>query len=89
MSRPRPEPGTKAADVATDLRARLATTVKARRLALNKTQQQIADKAEVHLRTVQRIEGDDTWNPGIDVLTRLAYALGLDPSKLFGSKRGR
>lgn len=47
------------------------------------TQQELADKAELGLRNVVRLESDAT-EPQFKTVKRLAEALGVDPSELTG-----
>lgn len=49
------------------------------------TQEALAEKAEIDRRFLQRIEKGSA-NPGIDVITRLKRALGVDWSDLLDPK---
>jgi DNA-binding XRE family transcriptional regulator len=63
------------------------------RLKAGLTQRQLAEKAEVGFRTLQRVEVDPNYSPSLDVLVRLGAALKVpavrflkkvDLKKLYG-----
>jgi transcriptional regulator with XRE-family HTH domain len=72
----------------------VGANVRRLRTARGMIQQELADAAGVHLRFVQRIELGRT-NLGVEVLVKMADALGVDPrallkpAKLPEVKRGR
>jgi transcriptional regulator with XRE-family HTH domain len=59
----------------------LAKRIKEQRLRKGFSQDELAEKAQINLRTVQRIENGET-EPRGDTLQRLASALGLTPDEL-------
>jgi transcriptional regulator with XRE-family HTH domain len=54
------------------------TRIESLRLEAGLTQAQLAEKADISLRTLQRIEHRDTANPAIRALANIAIALGTD-----------
>ena len=62
--------------------------VRIRRRAAGLTQQELADLAQVSLGTVRDLEQGRTHRPRRDSMTRLAGALGLDPTRLQTLTRG-
>jgi transcriptional regulator with XRE-family HTH domain len=52
------------------------------RVAAGLTQEELAERAEVHRTQISLLERA-LRNPGYDMLTRLAGALEIDPGKLF------
>lgn len=59
----------------------LSQKLKELRLRKGFSQEQLADSAQINLRTVQRIEGGET-EPRGDTLKRLANALNITPDEL-------
>lgn len=55
----------------------LATIIKKRREILKITQEQLADTAEVGLRTLKSIESEKA-NPTIETVTKLAEVMGME-----------
>ena len=66
-------------------KARLAANVYRLRNASKLTQKELADKAEIGLKTFQRIEmAQPNSNPTMDVIAGLAKALKVDIQELYG-----
>ncbi len=61
--------------------ARFSAALRARRLSLGLTQAQLAERATVSVNYMTRLEGG-TVAPGIDLLERLAVALGTTSADL-------
>jgi transcriptional regulator with XRE-family HTH domain len=59
-----------------------APTLRRCRIAAGLTQEELAERAEVHRTQINLLERA-LRNPGYDMLTRLAGALEVDPGKLF------
>lgn len=66
-------------------RAIFGRNVNRLRQACQMTQEQLAEKAEIDRRYLQRIE-KGTANPGVDVLTRLKSALSAEWDDLLEKK---
>jgi len=62
--------------------------VSALRLARGLTQETLAERLDVAVRYVQRVEGGDE-NLGLDSLTKLANALGVRVAELFADAPAR
>ncbi|MBM3664439.1 MAG: helix-turn-helix transcriptional regulator [Actinobacteria bacterium] len=54
------------------------TRIETLRLEASLTQAQLAEKAAISIRTLQRIEHKDTQNPTIRSLANIAIALGAE-----------
>lgn len=65
----------------TDSRRRLGAHLRALRRERNLTQEQLAERANVHPTYITRIEAGRSM-PALDVLTRLAAALGVSTAEL-------
>lgn len=63
----------------TDLLERFGNAVRLRRVKLNLTQSELANKAKIHVNAIGRIERG-SFNPSLCILYRLAKALecGID-----------
>lgn len=73
-------------DVLVARRAQLGTeqfaaNLRAQRKAANLTQQELANRAEVHPTEISRLECRRR-NPRLDMIVRLARALGIPPAQL-------
>jgi transcriptional regulator with XRE-family HTH domain len=67
--------------IVSDIRLRLARHVKTRRVAHQLTQEGLAVKANIALRHLQKIERGEV-NVTLETLSKLAYALDVDPVEL-------
>lgn len=65
-----------------DLRTRFGRLVKAHRLRLGLTQEALAERANISVDMVSKIEGG-TSGARFGVIAQLAEALGVDPAELF------
>jgi transcriptional regulator with XRE-family HTH domain len=63
---------------------RLSTVIRALREAKGLTQRDLADKANVTAAYVAQLETGVKRNPSLDVLKRLARALGVPVTELLG-----
>jgi transcriptional regulator with XRE-family HTH domain len=61
-----------------------AARVRQERLRLSLSQYELAKRAEVSAGYLARLERGET-GPGLDVITRLALALGIDPRDMLGA----
>lgn len=61
-----------------------AARVRAARTRAGLTQQQLADRAGFHVRTVENVETGRTADPALSVVLTLARALGVSAAKLIG-----
>lgn len=64
------------------LRRKLAKNLKKIRLDKNMTQENLAERLEITVRYVQRLEGKDTPNVGVDTIEKLAKALKVKAESL-------
>jgi transcriptional regulator with XRE-family HTH domain len=64
-----------------DLRPRFGARVRARRKALDLTQEQLAERADMHWTFISGVERG-VRNPGLNAIGRLARALGVAPDVL-------
>lgn len=62
--------------------ATLREKLKAERRRAALTQEQLAEKANVGIATIARIEGGDIEEPRVSTLRKLAEALGIEPRDL-------
>lgn len=69
-------------------RAALAANIRARRAALDMTQQELADRIGVNITSVVNYESDEGFTPGGDKLWALCQALETDPTTLMGFGMG-
>lgn len=67
--------------IVSDIRLRLARQIKTRRVAHKLTQEGLAVKANIALRHLQKIEHGEV-NITLETLSKLAYALDVDPVEL-------
>jgi transcriptional regulator with XRE-family HTH domain len=65
-----------------DLRPAFGARVKALRTALELTQEQLAERADMHWTFISGIERG-VRNPGLNSIGRIAAALGVPPATLF------
>lgn len=65
-----------------DLRTRFGRLVKAHRLRLGLTQEALAERANISVDMVSKIEGGSS-GARFGVIAQLAEALGVDPAELF------
>lgn len=63
--------------------AQLAHNVRAARIERELTQEQVANRAGLTLSDVGRIERGQR-DPGVRVLARIAYGIGVEPAELLG-----
>ncbi len=68
-------------------KARLAANIRAKRAALDITQQELADRVGVSITTIVSYEATNGFMPGADKLWALCQALGTDPTELMGFSR--
>jgi transcriptional regulator with XRE-family HTH domain len=61
---------------------RIGTVLKALREAKDMTQVELASKAKISQGYLARLEGGEKTNPSLDILQRLARALGVPLSDL-------
>jgi transcriptional regulator with XRE-family HTH domain len=71
-----------------DLRARFGRRVRELRKARGLSQEQLAEKADLHYTYVGGIERGER-NPALVNIGRIAAALGVSPAELFSALTGR
>jgi transcriptional regulator with XRE-family HTH domain len=64
----------------------IAANVRKARQRRNLTQEQLAEKADLDLRYVQRVERGST-NLSVSVLVKLSETLGVNPTSLFSAAK--
>ena len=69
----------------TNIKLQIGKKIKELRNKNKLTQEQLADKANVDYKYLQRIEGKSPPNIGIELLAKLAKALKTTPAKLLES----
>ncbi len=67
--------------MANDLRPAFGAKVRTLRTALGLTQEQLAERAELHWTYVSGVERG-VRNPGLNIIGKLAKALGVEPMEL-------
>jgi transcriptional regulator with XRE-family HTH domain len=71
-----------------DLRAAFGKRIRELRLALELSQEALAERAQLHWTYISGVERG-VRTPGLDVIGRLAAALKVTPSELFAPLSGR
>lgn len=79
-------PSMKASGVAVALRRRVGVAVKTQRVALGLTQEELAAKARMGWRHLQKIEAGQV-NVTLRTLARLGIALNVDPGSLLAREK--
>jgi transcriptional regulator with XRE-family HTH domain len=69
-------------DILDQRRAAVSANIRAIRLRRELTQEQLAERADLAARYVQTLESPRA-NPRVDVLIKVAEALGVSPGQLF------
>lgn len=69
--------------MAVDPLAQLARNVRAARVLRKLTQESVANRSGLSLSDVGRVERGQR-DPGVRVLARIAYGIGVEPSELLG-----
>lgn len=69
-----------------DVKLRLGKRIRELRIKNRLTQQDLAEKADFEYKYLQRIEGKNPPNIGIELLEKIAKALKTTPAKLLSSE---
>lgn len=65
-----------------DIKIKLGNNIKNRRKKFKLTQEEFASQADIDYKYLQRIEGKNPPNLGIEFIAKIAKALKTTPSKL-------
>lgn len=71
-----------------EARKRVGVNIQRLRRDAGLSQEELGDRAEVHQTYLSQVEGGKR-NPSVDVLERLATALGVDIAVLFSTRGSR